>query len=169
MARETFLFHDRIYRFSAKGLLFDKNIPIGKFKSINEAKNHLRALRISEDLIDTRNKQTEKISHQKLFVMLKESGDRNITPQKIHAILNIIEEKKFSPLPVVLECRRKQDIFFLPGKIDYILEDNTTVILEIETNKTINKKIQNDEILTRKMCSNKKNFLEVAKKLLLQC
>ena len=142
-------------------ILSYSNTVLGVFQSQEEAITYLEAGVISESVY-------KKLNADSIALSLYENGESRVTETLIENVKKIIEEKLFYPSNSILELRLKYDDFPVEGKIEYKLLDNSKILLDIETNRFINKHIdirENRDLVTF-MNKNSSNFYSILESLL---
>lgn len=131
----SFIFENELYHFKDNRLSIHPNLFIGEFLSLKEAKEYLEGIRISAELVEDL-KTTNTISDNEIILALNESGEVRVTETVVADFRKLIEEKRFFPSDTLLHFRLKEE--HIPGKIEYIMRDGSSVSIDIENNFFIN-------------------------------
>lgn len=129
-----------------------------QFKSLSEAKHQLYIVQEVEQVV-TNFKSVVNLSDNKIARIIKEHHNIKVTNAIIDEYSAIASAKAFSIDPVVLRLREQTENPFL-NKIDFILEDNSRIAIDIETLDKINN-INNKELVLEFMSKSSNNFLKV--------
>lgn len=164
---KTFSYYDRVAHFTNDNVLIVEGEVVGEFKGLREAREYLESIRISESLKED---ATEKsvLSFDSVAVALYENGEERITPTLVEGYKTLIEEKTFFPTNTVISLREQFNPSQVSNKMDYVLRDGSTVMLDIETNFKLNSiiDIKESRELLLHMTANKENFLSCVNELL---
>ena len=163
----TFTYRDKVAHFYNNTLVVGGKV-VGEFKGLEEAKEYLESLSISEeraaDIVPAVNTLTE----EKVAIALYESGVERVTESVVKNYKAIVENKMFFPSDLVLSLREQYTQSPLTSKVDYILRDGSCVMIDIETNYTLNKiiDIKESHDLLLYMTESKETFLKCVSELL---
>ena len=76
--------------------------------------------------------------------------------------INSVKRKEFNANEVIFEIRKLNKLCnIFNNKIDYILEDNSKVVIDIDTQRDINNLFNNHTDVIEYMQENKQNFMKV--------
>jgi len=115
-----------------------------KYSSINEEINIDNYQYIIEHLLPT---------------IIKKHSNSIITEQLIKEYSNKVFNKEFSGDRVLFEIRKLNKLDnILPNKLDYILEDNSRIVINYETQELINNILGNHKDIIDYMQKNSNNF-----------
>lgn len=84
------------------------------------------------------------LTDSRVALELRESNDLLPTRVNVDLVKEGVELRRFIPLNSVVNLRESARNVLIPGKIDYVLPDGTTVALDVSTNVAINNKIKED-------------------------
>lgn len=147
------------------GLLYIEGQCVGMFKGLKEAKEYCHGLSLSEELLDEIVTEKRELTEDDIAIVLKENGEMRVTEELINNFKELVETKHFFPSNSLITIRENIGLTHF-NKIDYVLRDGTTVLLDIDTNRKLNSIIGLDEITLKYMLSNGTNFLSVVNRLL---
>jgi hypothetical protein len=136
---ETFIHNGKVARFISSMLYYDGEY-IAEFKGLKEAREHLEALDMALDLEE----QFKVVVYDKplldsvITLALNESGEIKPTASIVENFKILVNERKFFPSNTLLNLRETYNPSDVYGKIDYHLNDGSTVLIDIETNRQLN-------------------------------
>lgn len=134
------------------------------FSNIEEAKQQIKQLRLEENIKrQVENQVYEDITESKIAEIIKKHhGDIKITDTLIEKYIELASSKSFTTDTVVLEIRDLNKLDKqLENKIQYILEDNSTVFIDRISQSTINNIFGNHPDVIDYMKQNSSNFINV--------
>lgn len=104
----------------------------------------------------------EDISDSKIASIIKEYHGVKVTDTLIESYLELAKSKAFTVDPIAADIRNLNKFDKLvEGKIDYILEDESIVAINEETQLLLNKLLQDNYDIVSYMRESKENFLQV--------
>jgi hypothetical protein len=108
------------------------------------------------------------LSDSQIAIALVESKDLRPTKANVMLVKEAIESKVFLPISSLVSLRESARNITIPGKVDYILFDGTTVALDVETNILINNIIEQNQLHHEalEMAQSSEKFLCVARRLI---
>jgi hypothetical protein len=156
---QTFIFHGKVAHFTSDNQLLSGGKVLGMFKGLKEAKEYLQSLSLSESLVT---EEELLLTTEKIALFLLENGEDKVSPTLIEQYKTLVELKTFYPSDIVLGLREQHEVSPVTGKVEYVLNDGTSVLIDIETNKTINSinGIKENVELLSYMNKSTANFLE---------
>jgi hypothetical protein len=134
-----------------------------EFKSIEEARQHIKQDYISHKIEEQVSKQTyEELSEHTIASIIKEYNDVKITDRLIENYIKLASSNMFSVDPVVQNIRSMNKLDRLvEGKLHYVLNDNTIVAINEHTQSRLNNLLQNQTEIIEYMRESKENFFHV--------
>ena len=147
-------------------MLFRSIILIDKqptsFKSLSEAKNHIRYTEQAQDIINHLNEDFYTEHTLKIADIIKEEHNIKVTNTILEQYIEMASGKVFSIDPVILKIREMNDFDkIIDTKIHYILEDNSTIAIDIDTQYVINNLLENKLNVVEFMSKSSDNFLKI--------
>lgn len=156
------VFHGYSIIKSANGEIFI-DYKSTSLSSIEEAKDHILKLHLEEEISKT---IYEDIPDIKIANIIREHHDIKVTERLIESYLELASSKTFSIDPVVLEIRSFNSVSsVLNNKIDFILNDGSTVAISENTFDMLSTLLDDKYQLIEYMCESKSNFIRVVKEL----
>jgi len=135
---------------------------LGSFKAWKKLKNLSESIQELVE-IDTRTcTDTDKIA-----VVLSETSDMRVTEQVIEDFKELIETKLYFPSDALIALRESSGLQHF-DRIDYVLQDGSTILMTLDTNRKLNNLIKMDETasLLKHMLKNSECFISVVERLL---
>lgn len=129
-----------------------------EFRSLEEAKKFIRKYIYNNKIIeniDTDIPSTKVANYIKTYHNVK-----NIKDTLIESYLELASSGTFSVDPVITEIKKSQLSTFA-NKIEYVLEDNTKIAIDVATQELLNKLLENKNEVVSYMRENKTNFMAV--------
>ena len=138
-----------------------------EFVSIEEARNHLKEEYIADQLENTASKELyEELSDTKVANIIKEYHDIKVTDTLVESYKILASSHIFSVDPVVQHIRSLNKLDRLvENKLHYVLNDESIVAIEEQTQERLNKLLQNQNEIIEYMRESKENFMHVLTKL----
>lgn len=138
------------------------------FGSLEEAKDFIKQRKLREELEqEIQQEEYSDISDNKIVNIIKQyHGNIRVTDTLIESYVELASSKLFTADPVVLDIRslNKLDRLF-ENRIDFQLNDGTTMVITEETQQKINKIFAQHADVVDYMKSTKENFLSVLNQL----
>ena len=131
----TFIFDSKVYHFNENTLYTNGLTPIASFEGLKEEKEYLEGIKLSEE-ISLPKKTAKQLSEEQLTLALYESGEKKVTESLVNGYKQLIESKTFFPSNIILEFREPHEVF--SSKIEYVMRDGSSVLLDVESNELIN-------------------------------
>lgn len=137
------------------------------FTSIEEARQYVKQEYIAKQLEEQISIELyEDISENKVATIIKEYHDVKVTDTLIENYIQLASSHIFSVDPVVQEIRRLNKLDNLvEGKLHYVLDDESIVAINEETQEQLNNLLQNQPDIIKYMREGKQNFMYVVEKL----
>lgn len=129
-----------------------------EFKSLEEAKRFIRKYVYNNKIIESIDTD---IPNTKVANYIKQY--HNIDKVKdtlIESYLELASSGTFSVDPVITEIKKSQLSTFA-NKIEYVLEDNTKIAIDVATQELLNNLLKNKNEVVTYMRENKTNFMAV--------
>lgn len=135
--------------------------------SIEEARQYVKQEYIAKKLEEQISTELyEDISENKVASIIKEYHDVKVTDTLIENYIQLASSRIFSVDPVVQEIRKLNKLDnIVEGKIHYVLEDESIVAIDEETQEQLNNLLQNQPDIIKYMRENKDQFMYVVEKL----
>lgn len=158
----TFISYGKVAHYNNKTLVVDGEV-VGNFVGLKEATEYCEALNMSK-LLAGELSSTDKIvlTEEKIAYTLAEQSEVRVTETMVKSFKELAETHQFVPFNSLLALREQsRDLSQFPGKIEYVMEDNSTVLLDIDTNLKLNKivDLKESKDLISFMTRNSANFL----------
>lgn len=154
--QECIHFYDTVIKRTTDNIILIDDKVTG-FNSLSEAKQFIRnkvdvQFNLCEDFYKT---NTIKIAD-----VIKENHNIKVTNQIIEKYINIASDRTFTIDPVIHQIREMNKFdTIIDNKIHYILEDNSTIAIDRETQEKLNTILKQDVIEFMKESSS--NFLKI--------
>lgn len=147
---------------SEEGKVFVDNKET-ELSSIEEARQYINQIVLEEELTQ---ELYEDIPQVKIAELIKEHHEVKVTDTLIESYLELASSKLFSADPVIQGIRGMNAVDNLvEGKIDYKLDDGSTVAIDEETNQQINNILAEHSDIVEYMRQSKDNFMHVIREL----
>jgi preprotein translocase subunit SecA len=163
----TFVSFGKVAHFYNDTLVVDGE-TVGEFKGLKEAKEFLEGIEMSAAIAaDIQfDRSQRQLTEEQVAIALYESGEKRVTESLVAGYKALIETKRFFPHEVVLQLRERNEMF--PSKVDYVMKDGSTVLLDIETNMLLNTivDIKESSDLLRYMTKDANTFIKCVQDLL---
>lgn len=141
-------------------IIIDGNVT--EFKTLSEAKNHVKFSNQADDIISTLNEDFYSEHTIAIADIIKEEHNIKVTNNIIEQYVKLASDKTFSVDPVVVAIREKNEFdTIINGKIHYILEDNSVIAITAETQQTLNTLLENKLDVIEFMKESSDNFLKI--------
>lgn len=165
----SFISYGKVAHFINKTLMLDGEV-VGNFVSIKEAKEYCEALHMSEVLAEElSNKDKPMLTEEKIAFTLTEQSEVRVTETMVSVFRELVETRQFAPFNSLVVLREHaRDLSQFPGKIEYVMQDESKVLLDIETNLRLNKimDLRESKDLLSFMTQNSTNFVMCVEQLL---
>jgi ribonucleotide monophosphatase NagD (HAD superfamily) len=134
-----------------------------EFKSLEEAKQYIKEVHLSEQLEAQVSKDTyEELSDSRIANIIKEHHEIKVTDTLIESYKQFASSNTFSVDPVVQKIRGLNKLDnIVEGKIHYVLNDESVVTINEATQDILNTLLQNQTEIIEYMREGKENFLHV--------
>lgn len=166
IVKESISFSKYYYGFTIDITNSDKvyvNKKLTNYTDINEALAFIDSKKYS-NLYTEINKDNYNYIHKNLLTELinKYNNNIKITENLLSSYINSVKNKEFNANEVLFEIRKLNKLgHIFNNKIDYILEDNSKVFIDIGTQEYINTLFNNHKDVIDYMQENKQNFMKV--------
>jgi len=132
------------------------------FTSLEEARQYLKqeniAKKLEEDVIEN---LYEEISDNKIASIIKESHNIKVTDTIIDHYKDLVSSNIFSIDPAVQQIRKLNKLNnIVEGKVNWVLEDGSTVAIDKRTQKELNNLLEGHNDVVEYMRESKENFLK---------
>lgn len=164
---EQFIHEGKVARFFSSMLYYGDEY-IGEFKGAKEAKEYLESLSMTEELRESLGVTRKELTETSIALALNESGEVRATTSAVANFKTLVNEKHFYPSNTLLKLREEYNPSNVNGKIDYVLQDGSTVLIDTETNAALNTILdlkESAELLIF-MTANPTNFMKCVDELL---
>lgn len=134
-----------------------------EFKSLDEARLYIKEQNSTHAIEQEVTKNIyEDVLETKIAAIIKLDNDVKLTQTVLENYINFASSKKFTLDETVLKIRKlnKHDYIF-EDKIDFILKDNSRVIISYDTKNFLNSILKNQTEIVDYMSESKDQFLEV--------
>lgn len=138
------------------------NNEVTQFKTLSEAKNHIKYKEQAKDIISNLHEQFFSENVLKIADIIKEEHNIKVTNKIVEQYIKIASDKSFSTDPVVSRIREMNEFdSIINNKIHYILEDQSVIAISIETQEVINNLLENKLDVVEFMKESSDNFLKI--------
>lgn len=137
------------------------------FNTIEEAREYVKQQHVADQLENTASKELyEELSDTTVANIIKEYHDIKVTDTLVESYKILASSHMFSVDPVVQHIRSLNRLDRLvENKLHYVLNDESIVAIEEDTQQRLNKLLQNQNEIIEYMRENKENFMYVLSKL----
>jgi len=149
------------------GSLYINRRYIGELSGLKEAKEFCYGLYLSGELEVFEEEKTT-ITSRDIALALNESSEfSKVTETLVEDFKYMVETKHYFPSDTLITLRESNGLDYF-NKIDYVLRDNSNVLLDVDTNKKLNNFVKLDETntLLEHMLKNSECFISVVARLL---
>lgn len=139
------------------------NKELTSYTNINEAISYIDSKKYA-NVYSEINKDNYNYIQKNLLsdIIHKYNNNIKITENLLESYINKVKNKEFTSNKILSEIRKINKLGSkFNKKIDYILEDGSQVIIDMDTQDHINKLFENHSDVIEYMSENKKNFLKV--------
>lgn len=154
---------DHLIQETVDGYVFVDRI-LTEFTSLEEAKMHLKQRQLEEDIhTKIQQEQYQEMSHNKIADVIRSHHENvRITDTLIESYVELASSKLFTLDPVVRDIARANTLDrIIEGRMHFILNDGSTVVITEETFERINNVFGKHPDVIEYMRSGKDNFLGV--------
>jgi hypothetical protein len=146
-------------------ILVDKQVT--DMSNLEEARQYIKQQEQAKKLEEeVKSDLYEEISNDKIANIITEHYDIKVTDTLIESYIELASSKLFTLDPVVHGIRTLNTLDKLvEGKIDYILNDNSIIAINENTQLKLNSLFNEHQDVIEYMRESKENFLEVIKNL----
>jgi hypothetical protein len=138
-----------------------------EFTSLEEARQYIKEEHTAQKLEEQASKQLyEELSDVTVANIIKEYHEVKVTDTLVESYKQIASSNIFSVDPVVQKIRSLNKLDrLIEGKLQYVLEDESIVAIDEQTQELLNKLLQNQNEIIEYMRESKDNFMYVLSKL----
>jgi hypothetical protein len=138
------------------------NNEVTQFRNLSEAKNHIKYSEQAKDIINNLYEEFFSENILKIADVIKEEHNIKVTNKIVEQYIKIASDKSFSIDPVVSNIREMNEFdSIINGKIHYILEDESVIAIDIQTQQDINNLLENKVEVVEFMKESSDNFLKI--------
>lgn len=132
------------------------------FKSLSEAKDYIKYNRQVQETIKQLSEQVYTENKLKIADIIKEEHGIKVTNNIIDQYIKIASDKSFSNDPVISRLREMNHYdSIIENKLHYVLEDGSTIAINIETQEVINNLLEHKSDVIEFMNKSSDNFLSI--------
>lgn len=158
--RESIHFYGSIIQVTNDSILIDNAKT--EFTTLSEAKQYLKLQEQTKTIIKELQEQVYLDNKQKIADIINEEHNIRVTNNIIDSYIKIASDKTFSTDPVVKQIREMNNLdTIVNGKIHYILEDNSVIAINSDTQDLINTIANNNKEIVEYMSESSDNFLKI--------
>lgn len=165
----TFISYGKVAHYNNKTLVVGGEV-VGNFIGLKEAKEYCEALHMSGLLAEElSSKDKIELTEEKIAFTLSEQSEVRVTETMVKSFKELAETHQFAPFNSLLVLREQaRDLSQFPGKVEYVMGDNSKVLLDIETNLRLNKimDLRESKDLISFMTQSSTNFVMCVEQLL---
>lgn len=132
-----------------------------EFKSLEEAREYAKLYVDNQIIVEDIDKL---IPEEKIVNLIEKYHSIKITDTVIESYLNLASSNVFTIDPVLLEI--KQNDSSLPGKIEHKLNDGTVVAITEDTQRVLNRLLEDKYQIIEYMRESKENFMRIIKEVI---
>ena len=131
------------------------------FTGLEEARQYIRQDHIAKQLEETITQELyEEISDTRIASIIRESHNIKVTSKVIDTYKDLVSSNIFSIDPAVQEIRKLNKLnVIVEGKVNWVLEDSSTVVIDKRTQKELNNLLEGHDEVISYMKQSKDNFL----------
>ncbi len=138
------------------------NNELTQFKNLSEAKNHIKYSQQVKDIVSNLHEEFFSENILKIADIIKEEHNIKVTNKIVEQYIKIASDKSFSIDPVVSHIREMNEFdSIINGKLHYILEDESVIAIDIQTQQVINNLLENKIDVVEFMKESSANFLNI--------
>lgn len=158
--------YDHIIQKDEDGVIYIGNAKT-KFTELEEARNYIKqqyeTIKLEEQI---KTEIYEELSENKIVDIIKKYHDVKVTDTLIESYIDLASSKLFTLDPAVEDIRKLNKLDNLvEGKIDYKLEDDSTIAINQSTNDMLKQLFSDHADVVEHMRQTKENFIEVIKQI----
>lgn len=134
-----------------------------EFTELEEARQYIKQDYISHQLEEQVSKELyEELSEHTIASIIREYNDIKVTDTLIENYIKLASSHMFSVDPIVQDIRSLNKLDrLLEGKIHYVLEDDSIVAINAQTQAHLNNLLQDHKDVIEYMRESKENFFHV--------
>lgn len=154
-----------IERLEDSTILIDKEKT--EFTDLDEARNYIKQKYNTQNLEEqVKTEIYEELSENKIADIIQKHHDVKITDTLIESYIDLASSKLFTLDPAVIEIRKLNKLDRLvEGKIDYKLEDDSTIAISQDTQNKLQDLFAAHSDIIDHMRETKNNFVQVIKQI----
>lgn len=134
-----------------------------QLSSLEEAHQFINQIKFEEEIAK---ELYEEIPDVKIANLIKEHHDIKVTNKLIESYIELASSKTFSVDPVVSGIRSFNSVSsIIENKIDYVLNDGSTVAIDEDTQLMLNDLLEDKYQIVEYMRESKDNFIRIIKEL----
>lgn len=158
--------YDHIIQKDEDGIIYIGNAKT-KFTELEEARNYIKqqyeTVKLEEQV---KTEIYEELSENKIADIIQKHHDVKITDTLIESYIDLASSKLFTLDPAVIEIRKLNKLDRLvEGKIDYKLEDDSTIAISQDTQNKLQDLFAAHSDIIDHMRETKDNFVQVLKQI----
>lgn len=166
IVKESISFSKYYYGYKIDATISNKiyiNKKLTSYTNINEALSYIDSKKYSNVYSEINRDNYNYIQKNLLSdIIHKYSNNIKITENLLETYINKVKNKEFTSNKILSEIRKINKLGSkFSNKIDYILEDGSQVIIDIDTQEDINRLFENHTDIIEYMKENKQNFVKV--------
>lgn len=163
---QTTVFHDRLIGLTEGNLYVNGKFVCDGIESISEAKEIVEGIVLSAELADELEPVSKEITDASITIAIHENESFRVTENTVAMFREAIRTKMFLPSNALLNLREGTSIY--PGKIEYVLNDGSIALMDVETNRQLNSLLDITEHsnLLKDMVSSSSKFVTIVEQLL---
>ena len=158
--------YDHIIQKDENGIIYIGNAKT-KFTELEEARNYIKQQYETVKLEkQVKTEIYEELSENKIADIIQKHHDVKITDTLIESYIDLASSKLFTLDPAVIEIRKLNKLDRLvEGKIDYKLEDDSTIAISQDTQNKLQDLFAAHSDIIDHMRETKDNFVQVLKQI----
>jgi hypothetical protein len=134
-----------------------------EFESLEEARSYIKEQNNTQVIEQEVSKNIyEDVLENKIASIIKSENDIKVTQSILEHYIDLASSKAFTIDETVIKIRKlnKHDCLF-EDKIDFVLKDNTKIVISNDTRNFLNSKLQNHSEVVEYMSEGKENFTRI--------
>ena len=170
IVKESISFSKYYYGYKIDATISNKiyiNKKLTSYTNINEALSYIDSKKYSNVYSEINRDNYNYIQKNLLSdIIHKYSNNIKITENLLETYINKVKNKEFTSNKILSEIRKINKLGSkFSNKIDYILEDGSQVIIDIDTQEDMNRLFENHTDIIEYMKENKKNLMKIINKI----
>jgi hypothetical protein len=156
----TYCYGNTIQRTIDNNILINNELT--QFKNLAEAKNHIKYSEQAKEIVSNLYEEFFSENILKIADIIKEEHNIKVTNKIIEQYIKIASDKSFSIDPVISQIREMNEFdSIINGKLHYVLEDESVIAINVETQNYINNLLENKLEVVEFMKESSTNFLNI--------